>query len=44
MSKVNGRLKSVLIFCLKLVVTAVPAYFVYRNIVMACVPKHRDGA
>ncbi len=31
----NGRLKSALIFCLKLVVTAVPAYFVYRNIVMA---------
>ena len=35
MSKINGRLKSVLIFCLKLVVTIVPAYFVYRNIVMA---------
>ena len=31
----NARFKSVLIFLLKLVVTAVPAYFVYRNIVMA---------
>ena len=35
MSKMNPRLKSLLVFCLKLVVTAVPAYFVYRNIVMA---------
>ena len=35
MSKIDGRLKSALIFCLKLVVTIVPAYFVYRNIVMA---------
>jgi hypothetical protein len=31
----NDRLKSVLIFGLKLVVTLVPAYFVYKNIVMA---------
>ena len=35
MSKLNGRLKSILVFCLKLVVTLVPAYFVYKNIVMA---------
>ena len=35
MSKMNPRLKSLLVFCLKLVVTAVPAYFVYRNIVKA---------
>ena len=35
MSKLDPRLKSVLVFCLKLVVTIVPAYFVYRNIVMA---------
>lgn len=31
----NKQLKSFLVFCLKLVVTLVPAYFVYRNIVMA---------
>lgn len=31
----NSGLKSFLIFCLKLVVTLVPAYFVYRNIVLA---------
>lgn len=31
----NSRLKSFLVFCLKLVVTLVPAYFVYRNIVLA---------
>lgn len=31
----NDRLKSFLVFCLKLVVTLVPAYFVYRNIVLA---------
>ncbi|MCQ2106460.1 MAG: flippase-like domain-containing protein [Fibrobacter sp.] len=31
----NDSLKSFLVFCLKLVVTLVPAYFVYRNIVMA---------
>lgn len=28
----NSQLKSALVFCLKLVVTLVPAYFVYRNI------------
>ena len=31
--KLNPKIKSVLIFCLKLVVTLVPAYFVYQNIV-----------
>ena len=31
----NPKLKSTLVFCLKLVVTLVPAYFVYRNIVGA---------
>jgi len=31
--KLNPKLKSILVFCLKLVVTLVPAYFVYRNIV-----------
>ena len=31
--KLNPKVKSVLIFCLKLVVTLVPAYFVYQNIV-----------
>lgn len=31
----NDKVKSFLVFCLKLVVTLVPAYFVYRNIVMA---------
>ena len=31
--KLNPKLKSVIVFCLKLVVTLVPAYFVYRNIV-----------
>ncbi len=31
--KLNPKLKSLLIFCLKLVVTIVPAYFVYCNIV-----------
>lgn len=31
----NSRLKSFLVFCLKLAVTLIPAYFVYRNIVMA---------
>ncbi len=31
--KMNPKLKSLLIFCLKLVVTLVPAYFVYQNIV-----------
>lgn len=31
----NPKTKSRLIFCLKLVVTLVPAYFVYRNIVSA---------
>ena len=31
--KLNPKLKSLIIFCLKLVVTLVPAYFVYRNIV-----------
>ena len=31
--KLNPKLKSVLIFCIKLVVTLVPAYFVYQNIV-----------
>lgn len=31
----NPKTKSLLIFCLKLVVTLVPAYFVYRNIVSA---------
>ncbi len=29
----NPKMKSALIFCIKLVVTLVPAYFVYRNIV-----------
>ena len=33
--KLNPKLKSILVFCLKLVVTLVPAYFVYRNIVSA---------
>ena len=31
--KMNPKLKSLIIFCLKLVVTIVPAYFVYCNIV-----------
>lgn len=31
----NSSAKSFLVFCLKLVVTLVPAYFVYRNIVLA---------
>ncbi|PWJ69122.1 MULTISPECIES: lysylphosphatidylglycerol synthase transmembrane domain-containing protein [unclassified Fibrobacter] len=31
----NSKLKSFLVFCLKLLVTLVPAYFVYRNIVLA---------
>lgn len=31
----SSRLKSLLVFCLKLLVTLVPAYFVYRNIVLA---------
>ena len=31
--KLHPKLKSILVFCLKLVVTLVPAYFVYRNIV-----------
>jgi uncharacterized protein (TIRG00374 family) len=31
--KLNPKLKSILVFCLNLVVTLVPAYFVYRNIV-----------
>ena len=31
----NSNLKSVLVFSLKLLVTLVPAYFVYRNIVLA---------
>lgn len=31
----NKRVKSALVFLLKLVVTLVPAYFVYRNIVLA---------
>ena len=29
----NPKIKSALVFALKLVVTLVPAYFVYRNIV-----------
>jgi len=31
--QLSPKIKSTLIFCLKLTVTAVPAYFVYRNIV-----------
>lgn len=31
----NSSMKSFMVFCLKLMVTLVPAYFVYRNIVLA---------